>query len=165
MRKILLILTISTLLSGCAEVLNTIATTPSVNYTRVSITAVRLESFSSSAPNGGSWDPLGGRPDIYMTLKEGNIISKRTTFPNVYPGTQLTWQLKQPLLVTNLSSAITIAFYDEEEGLNVGNDDYMGSVIFSPYLYKTGLNKYPSTLTLISNSSPLVKVAIELNWQ
>ena len=39
----------------------------------VTIVAVKLVEFPSKQPNGFSWDPLCGKPDIYFTIGKGGM--------------------------------------------------------------------------------------------
>ena len=151
--------------SSCTEFLTALASS-SLTYNKVSITAISLDDFSSKKPDGFSWDPLGGNPDIYLAIKEANgpTITK-STYNNVQRGTKITWTFSQPYLMSSLTNSLKIHFYDEENGLNVGSDDYMGGVLFMPSQYRTGSSKpYPTSVTLFSTSSPSVKVTIWLRW-
>jgi hypothetical protein len=153
------------LFTSCTEFLTALSEN-SITYSRVAITSIKLVRYSQKKPDGLSWDPLGGKPDIYLRIREGSgpFITKET-YNNVQDGVQLTWLFSQPFQMSSLSNTLTIAFYDEESGLNVGNDDFMGSVVFSPARYKSGTsNPYPSQITLFSTSTPSVSATVSLKW-
>jgi Ca2+-dependent lipid-binding protein len=138
------------------------ASANTTTYSRVSIKAIRLDKFSDVNTNGASWDPLGGRPDIFLKLEENDFKTRKETFTNVFSDTPLTWRLSQPYVMNNFMSALTISFYDEDE---LGQDDYMGTVVFVPAQYKAGATQYPTSVTLNSIYQPSVRVTLELQWQ
>lgn len=163
MKKFLFLLLLMMTFSSCSEVLTSMASVSAVSYSKVSITSVRLDDFPPKPASGSSWDPLGGKPDIYCTLKVNDLVSRLQTNHNTTLGSPLIWGLAKPYTMTNLTSAVTVAFYDEDGDLS--NDDYMGCVVLVPAKYRTTYPKYPTTVTLISQYAPYVKVTLGLHWE
>ncbi len=163
MKYYLYLFGIVTLLSGCSEVLTSMASTSAISYSKVSIVSVRLDDFPPKQPSGLSWDPLGGKPDIYCTIKANEITTRREKYENTSVGSPLFWVLPKPILMNNLMIAVTVSFYDEDGDLS--NDDYMGSVVMVPATYRSTYPKYPSSVTVMSTSAPYVKVTLGLRWE
>jgi hypothetical protein len=163
MKKLLFLLLLPIAFSSCSEVLTSLASTPAVSYSKVSITSVRLNDFPPKQASGLSWDPLGGKPDIYCTLKIDDVVTRLQTNDNISIGDPLIWGLAKPYTITNLMSAVTIAFYDQDGDLS--NDDYMGRVVLVPARYRAEYPKYPTTVTLVSQYAPYVKVTLGLRWE
>lgn len=152
MKKIFFSIAIVAALSlfGCSELANLAA--PS--YTSVTVKAVTLLDFPSKQPNGFSWDPLGGKPDIYFMFPDK---IKRILRKDVPLNTSVTWELKQSYVIQNLQSFQTLTFYDEDDGVNVGKDDLIGQVSFNP-------NDYLGQASVRLLSSPIA-VQLILVWK
>jgi hypothetical protein len=141
--------------SSCENVLNTLATK---YYTSVTISKVTIIDFAHKKSNGLSWDPFGGRPDIYFKIGEDGF--KRQIKKDVDIGTTPVWILQSPYVMNNIYSDVNILFYDaDQEGLNISGDDYMGSVNFSPMNFK-GQDK----VIINSTENPKINIQLDLIW-
>lgn len=146
------------IMSGC-EALSNMAGTP--KPTSVTITSVKLLNFPAKKSDGLPWDPLGGRPDIYFTIGKDGF--KRILHENVANGTQLTWNLQRPFNSANLNQDIIFYFYDEDEqGLNISKDDFMGLALFRPSTYLMSSSIPPRTITLEGSG---VSIELSLSWK
>jgi hypothetical protein len=161
MKKIILSIFIISIFSSCESVLNTLSSNNliSKNYTSATITKVTILEFSRKQANGMPWDPLGGKPDIYFKIGEDGF--KRVTKKDVELGTTPNWILQKPFTMNNIYDETTLFFYDEDqEGLNLSNDDFMGKVTFSPQNHK-GL----SNVILSSTTNPQISIQLDLIWK
>ena len=138
-------------LAGCESLSKMTGTTKS----SVTISAVKLVEFPSKQPSGFSWDPLGGKPDIYFTIGKGGM--KRRLIENATAPVE--WQLQQPFTSSNLAQPIEITFYDkDDEGLNASKDDLIGTVQFVP-------SSYPAFPSFVVLSGTGMVVQLNITWK
>jgi len=152
MKKLFLALAAATcVLYGC----DTLSKMATVSKTSVTITSVSLLSFPSKKSDGFNWDgPFDKKPDIYFTIGKDGF--KRIVRDNV-DKTPVTWSLQKTFTSNNLAQEIEILFYDEDKGVN-GNDDFMGSLKFTPGLLTT----YPTSTTLKGDG---LSAEVSLIWK
>lgn len=125
------------------------------------IMGVRLIDFPQRKSDGLPWDPLGGKPDIYFTIGKDGF--KRIVHENVTHGKPEIWKLQKPFTATSLSQDVTFYFYDEDEqGLNLSKDDFMGVALFRPSLHLPATVNVPSTVSIKGNG---ITVELELIWK
>ena len=140
------------LLNGQSQTKSSINTKQSV-----SINLVSLVEFSEKKPSGFNWDnmPFDIWPDVY--LKIGKNGFKRKVYKNLLsPG--ISWSLQKPYVINDLDQVTEFSFFDEDAGINISKDDFMGSVQFNP-------NAYPSHPTRVILKQPGITVELWLRWK
>jgi hypothetical protein len=123
----------------------------------VTINLVSLVEFPEKKPSGFNWDnmPFDIWPDVY--LKIGKNGFKRKVFNNLLRG-GISWSLKKPYVINDLSQVTELSFFDEDAGINISKDDFIGSVQFNP-------NAYPSHPTSVIIKEPGITVELYLSWK
>ena len=147
------------------------------NYNSVRITELIVNDYPERKPNSQSWDPMGGDPDIYFNIsfqQKRNVSFESGVFQNVMhhtsqaSHTSISWGDHHPddlllpastFTLHRFSQVIYFNFYDRDsQGLNLSNDDYIGTVSFSPNDY---ISTYPSYVIISQNG---LRVRLELEW-
>ncbi len=123
----------------------------------VTINLVSLVEFPEKKPSGFNWDnmPFDIWPDVY--LKIGKNGFKRKVYKNLLSG-GISWSLQKPYVINDLSQVTELSFFDEDAGINISKDDFMGSVQFNP-------NDYPSHPTRVLIKEPGITVELYLSWK
>ena len=163
MKKILLILTLTTLIFACKKEDNAPTTNTSTevegcmdplatNYNPEATiddgsceyppSALKLSSITINAMpmtnNGSNWDVgiLGSEnPDVFYVLKQGNgDISSSSSQDNISTFPILFTE-NLPYTINNLSQEYTIELYDNDQIAGVGENELIGSCSFTPNEY------------------------------
>jgi hypothetical protein len=123
----------------------------------VTINLVSLVEFPEKKPSGYNWDNMlfDILPDVY--LKIGKNGFKRKVYNNLLRG-GISWPLQKPYVINDLSQVTELSFFDEDAGINISKDDFMGSVQFNP-------SAYPSHPTRVIIKEPGITVELYLSWK
>lgn len=166
MKKILFAALTIMLISSCSKK----DETPSVVYTKVSVTKMTITSFPAGDASGYNWDNSlnGTYPDVYFKITNSgttnSLFSLATS--NRYENLQVAnlpvfWSNNSgaPFFVlSDLTQAVDVDLYDYDY---LTTDQYMGSTTFNFMNYTTGSNKYPTSVTTNNGS---VSVKLDLIW-
>jgi hypothetical protein len=167
MKKILFAALTIMLIASCSKK----DETPSVVYTKVSISKLTILNYPATQSNGNNWDnsvTQGTYPDVYFEITQGTnptplyslaIPSRKEnlrTFdlPDYWSGSG-----GAPFCVVNdLNNQVYIDLWDYDYATT---DQFMGLTGFVFSDYTTGSNKYPSTVTTTNGST---SIQLDLIW-
>lgn len=146
------------------------------NHSRFRIKNITIRNLPTHKPDGFSWDPLNGAPDVYYTIKyvkDPQAIFTSSVALNLNPLANVNYSLGEqypqinPLpedvfTFNSLDKMLIISFWDKDsQGLNISQDDFMGLLVFNPKMYTYEPNKYPGLVILRDGD---LAIRIELEW-
>jgi len=129
---------------------------------KIEIKAVTISDFSATNINGEEWDhdpeelfpafPDNGFPDIYIIVSNSTGIIYNKTNPNVLnvePGMDVSLQLANNILITDINSPHKISIMDFDKG---GSSQLIELVTFDPYVSDNG---FPAEIEIENNGVSL----------
>ena len=123
----------------------------------VQLKQITVEQIPDELPNGQHWDPLGGRPDIYVLIQqEKKAMYRSELFENVSGKNTYHFQGKLPMFLTLTEQPMRVDLFDADE---LSADEWMGGFDLDAKKIK-GKESY----VWLSESNG-VRFALELDWK
>jgi hypothetical protein len=123
----------------------------------VQLKQITVEQIPDELPNGQHWDPLGGRPDIYVLVQQDKKgLYRSELFENVSGKNTYHFQSNLPMFLTLTEQPMRVDLFDADE---LSADEWMGGFDLDAKKIK-GKDSY----VWLSESNG-VRIALELDWK
>jgi hypothetical protein len=142
------------LIVGCTKKIN------GPNYSNFKILKLTVVSMPFSDPQGGSWDPLNGDPDVYFNMEGASnaVLYDGSDFRNEDVSKSdlpLVWEFLKAYEINNLEATHFVTLYDHDI---LDPDDRIGYVGFTMNEHKKG---YPKVITKTADG---LTITIKGEW-
>lgn len=117
-----------------------------ITPSKMQVTRIEVTTLPAFDTDGSNWDPLGGKPDVYMRIidKSSNTVvyESATLYNYNYNGGIYSNLSNSNVLLNHPTTRYNVEAWDHDDA---DPDDYMGSIEFTPYIKG---EKFPPQVTM-----------------
>lgn len=136
------------------------------------ITEIKVSSFPTTS-GGKAWDANAFNssdtaPDMlfeFVNTDAAKTVRKSRATVKYWSNATLaslpSWTLNPKFELNSLSEKMSIDFYDDDDSILSGDDDFMGSCILDMYKETNSNSSYPKTIKIDNGAGMIITVSLE----